>query len=118
MESTPRLYDTLVNVLSQHTNWGDRRHLKTLAWMMVGLMQASMVSLTAWAPYVHSRAVYAQSLVRRFDRWLQNQGMEVHQLYGPLIQHALAEWGTNALYRALDTSTLGDTYGLGRLSLI
>jgi hypothetical protein len=49
MESTPRLYDTLVHVLSQHENWVDRRHLKTLAWMMVGLIQASVVSLTAWA---------------------------------------------------------------------
>jgi signal recognition particle GTPase len=38
MESTPRLYDTLVQVLSQHQNWVDLRHLKTLAWMIVGLM--------------------------------------------------------------------------------
>lgn len=61
MESTPRLYDTLVDVLSQHANWVDRRHLKTLAWMMVGLMQASMVSLTAWAPYVQQpRGVCAE----------------------------------------------------------
>jgi hypothetical protein len=118
MESTPRLYDTLVNVLSQHANWVDRRHLKTLAWMMVGLMQASMVSLTAWAPYVHSRAIYAQSLVRRFDRWLQNQRIEVHQVYGPLIQNALAQWGTNVLYLALDTSTLWERYGLVRIALI
>jgi hypothetical protein len=50
MESTPRLYDTLVHVFSPHANWVDRRHLKTLAWMMGGLMQASMVSLTAWTP--------------------------------------------------------------------
>ena len=118
MESTPRLSDTLVNVFSQHANWGDRRQLKTLAWMMGGVMQASMVSLTAWAPYVHSRAVYAQSLVRRFDRWLQNKRIEVHQLYGPLIQHALAEWGTNTLYLALDTSTLWERYCLVRISLI
>jgi Transposase DDE domain len=118
MESTPRLYDTLVHVLSQHENWADRRHLKTLAWMMVGLIQASVVSLTAWAPYVHSRAVYAQSMVRRFDRWLQNQRIEVHQVYGPLIQQALAEWGTQALYLALDTSTLWETYCLVRVSLI
>jgi hypothetical protein len=117
MESTPRLYDTLVHVLGQQEHWVDRRHLKTLAWMMVGLMQASVVSLTAWAPYVHSRAVSAPSLVRRFDRWLQNQRIEVHQVYGPLLQHALAEWGTNALDRALDTSTLWETYGLVRISL-
>jgi hypothetical protein len=118
MESTPRLYDTLVQVLSQHENWVDRRHLKTLAWMIVGLVQASVVSLTAWAPYVHSRAVYAQSLVRRFDRWLQNQRIEVHRLYGPLIQQALAEWGTHGLSLALDTSTLWETYCIVRIALI
>jgi len=118
MESTPRLYDTLAHILSQHENWVDRRHLKTLAWMIVGLIQARVVSLTAWVPYVHSRAVYAQSLVRRFDRWLENQRIEVYQLYGPLIQQALAEWGTDVLYLALDTSTLWETYCVVRISLI
>jgi hypothetical protein len=52
------------------------------------------------------------------DRWLNNQRIEVHQRYGLLRQHAVAEWGTNVRYLALDTSTLGDTYGLGRISLI
>ena len=110
MESTPRLYDTLVHVLSQHRNWLDRRHFKTLAWMMVGLVQSGLISLTAWAPYVQSRAVYAQSHVRRFGRWLDNTRIDVHQLYGPLLQQALAEWGTNVLYLALDTSMLWDVY--------
>ena len=68
MKGTPRLYDTLVQVLSQHQNWVDRRHLKTLAYMIVGLIQSDKISLTAWTPYVHSRAVYAQSSVRRFAR--------------------------------------------------
>jgi hypothetical protein len=57
MESTPRLYETLAHVFSQHEHWVDRRPLKTLAWMMVGLIQARVVSLTAGAPSVHSRAV-------------------------------------------------------------
>ena len=57
MESTPHLYDTLVAVLRQHQNWLDRRHLQTLAWMLVGLIQAGKITLTAWAPDVHSRAV-------------------------------------------------------------
>jgi DDE family transposase len=118
MESTPRLYDTLVQVLGQHSKWLDRRHLKTLAWMMVGLLQSRLISLTAWAPYVHSRAVFAQSHVRRFDRWLQNQRVEVHSLYSPLMQQALAEWGNNILYLALDTSLLWDAYCVLRISLI
>jgi hypothetical protein len=66
MERTPRLYETLVHVFSQHQNRLDRRHLKTLAWMMVGLMPSGNSRLTAWAPYVHRRAVYAKSTMRRF----------------------------------------------------
>lgn len=118
MEGTPRLYDTLVVVLSQHQNWVDLRHLKTLAWMIVGLIQAGRSSLTAWTPYVHSRAVFAQSTVRRFTRWLANERIEVHALYGPLLQQALAEWGHQLVYLALDTSTLWNTYCLVRISLI
>jgi hypothetical protein len=118
MESTPRLYDTLVDVLHQHQKWLDLRHLKTLAWMTAGLIPCGKISLTAWAPYVHSRAVFAQSPVRRFARWLENDRIDVHALYGPLIQQALAEWGTRVLYLALDTSMLWDAYCLVRLSLV
>jgi hypothetical protein len=118
MESTPRLYNTLVEVLRQHQNWVALRHLKTLTWMVVGLMQAGKIRLTAWAPYVHSRAAYAQSTVRRFARWLENDRIDVPALYGPLIQQALAEWGTQVLYLALDTSTLWNTYCLVRISLV
>src|SRR5215813_1101678 len=70
MENTPHLYETLVLVLCQHATWVDQRHLKTLAWMMVGLIHSGWINLTAWAPYVVSRAQYAQSTVRRFRRWL------------------------------------------------
>jgi hypothetical protein len=118
MESTPRLYDTLVDILRQHQNWVDRRHLKTLAWMVVGLIQSGKSGLTAWVPYVHSRAVYAQSTVRRFARWLENERIDVHTLYGPLVQQALAEWGTQVLYLALDTSMLWETYCLVRISVV
>jgi Transposase DDE domain len=118
MENTPHLYDTLVSVLSQHPKWLDRHHLQTLAWMMVGLIHSGWINLTAWAPYVVSRAQYAQSRVRRFRRWLNNDKIDVESLYSPLIQQALAEWGAQALYVALDTSMLWDTYCLIRLSVI
>ena len=118
MEGTPRLYDTLVQVLRQHQNWLDRRHLKTLAWMMVGLIQSGNISLTAWVPYVHSRAMFAQRTVRRFTRWLENTRIDVPALYGPLIQQAIAEWGDQRAYLALDTSMLWKTYCLVRISLV
>jgi len=56
MENTPYLYDTLFGVLGQHAKWFDRRHLKTLAWMMVGLIHSKTISLGAWVPFVSSRA--------------------------------------------------------------
>jgi len=118
VENTPHLYDTLVHVLSQHAEWLDQRHRTTLAWMMLGLIQAGWISLTAWAPYVVSRARQAQSTVRRFRRWLDNDKIDVLALYGPLMQQALAEWGEQALYVALDTSMLWNTYCLIRLSVI
>jgi len=118
MENTPHLHNTLVTVLSQHRNWLDLRHLITLAWMMVGLLQSHTISLDAWVPFIHSRAQYAQSTVRRFRRWLDNERIRVHELYGPLIQQALAEWGENVLYLALDTSMLWDKYCIIRISIV
>ena len=118
MENTPYLYDTLVQMLRQHRNWLDLRHLKTLAWMMVGLIHSSSISLGAWAPFVISRARYSQSTVRRFRRWLDNDKIEVHALYGPLMQQALIGWVDKTLYVALDTSMLWNTYCMVRLSVI
>ena len=118
MENTPYLYETLVKMLSQRTHWVDFRHLKTLAWMMVGLIHSSSISLCAWTPFVVSRAQYSQSTVRRFRRWLDNETIEVPTLYGPFIQQALVGWFGKRLYVALDTSMLWNTYCIVRLSVI
>lgn len=116
MESTPLLYRTLVEVLNGHQNWLDLRHLKTLAWMINGLIQSGKIGLGSWTVYVHSRAEYAASVIRRFRRFLDNDRIEVDLLYGPLLSQALREWGQQTLYVALDTSMLWDTYCIVRLS--
>jgi hypothetical protein len=118
MENTPRLYCELVELLGQHGKWRDVRHLYTLVWMVVGLIQAGGVSLPAWVPFVSGRARFAQSTQRRFARWLHNKRIEVHPLYAPLIQTALAAWGHHTLYLALDTTMLWNRYCVIRLSVI
>jgi hypothetical protein len=118
MESTPQLYQTLCVILGCHQNWADLRHLKTLSWMVTGLILSGKIGLGAWTSYVHSRAEYASSVIRRFRRFLDNDRIEVHPLYGPLLQQALREWGYKTLYVALDTSMLWNTYCMVRLSLI
>ena len=118
MKVKSRLYNTIIKILSQHKKWLDIRHTFTLAWMVVGLIRSEKISLTAWIPYVESRAQYAQSTQRRFARWIYNDRIHVGELYGPLIQEALSEWGEHILYLALDTSRLFEEYCLIRISVI
>ena len=118
MESAPLLYQSLMSVLTCHKNWLDRRHVKTLAWMMSGLILSREIGLGAWALYVHSRAQYVASTIRRFRRFLDNDRIDVPRLYAPLLAHALRGWEQTTVYVALDTSMLWNTYCIVRLSLI
>ena len=118
MEVKSTMYHTLLMVLGQAGQWLDVRHMKTLAWMVVGLLESEKIGLTRWIPYAEVRAKLAQSVQRRFQRWLENERIEVHHLYGPLMQAAIQEWGMTMLYLALDTSLLWDKYCLIRVSLI
>ena len=118
MKNTPNLYDTLIHLLGQHSHWLDKRHLYTMAWMIVGLIESKMISLPEWVPFVNSRATFAQSTVRRFSRWLNNEHIHVHDLYAPIIQEALIEWGDGTVYLALDTSMLWDRFCHIRISVI
>jgi hypothetical protein len=118
MEVKSGLYHTIIGVLSQVGQWLDKRHMKTLAWMVVGLIESEQIGLTRWIPYAEVRAQIAQSVQRRFQRWLENERIEVHSLYGPLMANALREWGMTTLYLALDTSMLWEKYCMIRLSLV
>ena len=48
MESTTRLYYTIVGRLSQHQNWVHIRHIYTLGKMLAGLIQSEPVHLTGF----------------------------------------------------------------------
>lgn len=118
MENAPRLYDAVFAMLGQHRHWRDVRHLKTLVWMVVGLILSSNIGLTDWLDYVCSRAIFAQSVQRRFSRWLSNPRVQERKLYAPLIRQALSEWKQTRLVLAMDTSLLWNRYCLIRISLV
>lgn len=117
MTNATTLYQGLLSLLDRG-QWRDQRHLKTAVNMLVGLMLSSSISLTRWIPYALGRALQAQSVQRRFARWLNNKRIDVHGLYAPLIQEALSTWGQSRLYLALDTTMLWDQYCLICLSVI
>ena len=118
MKNTLSTYDTLMTLFEQPTKWLDHRHLKTLVWMVIGLIESGAISLTEWATFTDSRAQFAQSTVRRFSRWLRNERIEVNKLYAPIIAEALTEWQTATLYIALDSSILWNQFCLVRAALI
>ncbi len=72
--------------------------------MVVALVHTGSVNLTRWLPYVPCRGSYAQSKQRPLQRWLHNHRINIHRLYKPLIQAALANWQEKQIYLSLDCS--------------
>ena len=52
MGKAPRLYKSLLLLLSQSQEWADIRHLYTLIWMIIGVIHAESINLTKWGMYV------------------------------------------------------------------
>lgn len=108
MSLTSRFHDELCQLLGQASLWSDVRHLKTLVWMVIGLICSGCISLTQWGVYIDSRAEFAQSRQRRLSRWLHNPRINVHKLYSPLIAWALCQWGNEEMVLLLDSTVLWD----------
>ena len=115
--STP-LYHQLLSLLSQHSQYRDLRHLKALAWMINAVICSSKINLSEWESYVISRANQAQSIERRWHRFVHNSRVKVRSLYLPLVMAALSNWDGQRLYLALDTTVLWNRYCRIHLSVI
>jgi hypothetical protein len=118
MTHSTQLYGQLFSLLRQYCRAEDLRHLKALAWMVSALICSGQLSLPAWEPYVPSRATQAQSVERRWRRFLGNQRVRVSRLYLPLVMAALSGWKQHRLYLALDTTVLWNQYCMIHLSVV
>jgi hypothetical protein len=105
MQPTSRLYHALCEFLSQLSlTWADKRHLQTLCWMMVGIIQSQNVHLNGFGVYILGRAKFAQSHQRRFRRWLSNRRIDAMATHHALMKQALSQWAKERLYLSLDTT--------------
>lgn len=86
--------------------WNDRHNAQTFSHMLVGLLSSHSSNIPDWMPFVQGKALFAQSIERRFRRFLNNPYFEDHPIYTPLIRQALKHWGDHPLTLALDTSML------------
>ena len=117
-EKNSRLYNALNTWLGQAADWAHLTHLVTGLWMVAALIQTGEVSLSKWAKYIPCKGQYAQSRERRIRRWLSNSRINVHRLYKPIIQAALADWAEPELYLSLDTMMFWEQYCLVRLAVV
>jgi hypothetical protein len=117
-EKNSRLYSALKTWMGQFPDWAHLTHLTTCLWMVVALIHTGEVNLTRWLPYLPCRGHQAQSKQRRLSRWFHNCRINVHRLYKPLIQAALADWTEDVIYLSLDTSMFWDQYCLVRLAVV
>jgi hypothetical protein len=118
MTTSTQLYGQLFDQLRQHSRVCDLRHLKALAWMVSALLCSGELNLAAWEPYVPSRATKAQSVERRWQRFMENQRIAVVAIYIPLGLVALSGWKQQRLYLALDTTVLWDRFCMIHLSVV
>jgi hypothetical protein len=118
MSHSTHLYGQIFSFSRQYSHARDLRHLKALAWMVSALICSGQLSLPAWEPYVPSRATKAQSVERRWQRFLANERIRVIPLYVPLVLMALSHWKDHRLYLALDTTVVWDRYCMIHLSVV
>jgi len=111
MSPTARLYHALTQYLRQcNIQWQDVRHLQTLCWMIVGMIESQNVHLNGFGVYVKSRAQVAQSHQRRFRRWLSNRRIDVMSAHHALIRQALSQWKSQRLYLSLDRTVVWNCF--------
>lgn len=118
MERSRQLYTQIFDLLQQHSHYVDVRHIQTLALMVQGLLSSQSLNLTAWEPFVQSRANEAQSYQRRWSRFMRNKRIQSLDLYTPLALQALSLSKTTRVYLALDTSQLWNEFCLISLSIV
>jgi hypothetical protein len=111
MTPTSCLYNALNDFLNQCQDiWKDIRHIETLCWMMIGMIQSQNVHLNGFGVYVQSRATYAQSHQRRFQRCLSNRRIDVMAAHHALVSHALSQWGNERMYLSVDTTLVWNCF--------
>ncbi len=118
MTSSPQLARQLLTLLKQHTQAADERHLKTLSGMVAALILSGQVNLSAWIPYLCSRARQARSYQRRCERWLSNKRIDAASIYKPLILELLKDRQEIELLLSFDTSLLWNRFCLIEVALV
>ena len=110
-------YNLIQFVCKTGLRFPDLRLLATFGWAIAGLLISETVHMSQWALFRPGSQVTA-SKERQFQRWLHNERIQPMLVYRPLIRAALADWGEETLYLALDTSQLWHRFVIVRVAVV
>jgi hypothetical protein len=104
-------------IITSRVHFHDIRCLTTFAWAIVGVILERCVHLSRWSNR-RPGEVLAASKQRQFARWLANEKIKENVIYHTLAKKALASWAGEAIYVALDSSSLWNQFVIVRIALI
>ena len=120
MGSSQELYDRLSQKVMA-VCWDQTTNIKQLVnliWVVVGVINAGSIALSEIANSIPGGAA-AESRVTRIRRWLNNDHVDVWELYRPLLEQVLSGWYRAKIRVVIDgTLVFGDRLQIYRVSLL
>src|SRR5215207_8466792 len=117
MSSSQQLYTEISSKLEQFHTELHRRRLANWVWVIVGMILAKSVQLSAIATHIPD-PTDATARITKVRRWLKNPRIDTQTLYEPIIRHVLEQWANREVTIMLDGCFVyGDRLQMLRLSL-
>ena len=117
MSSSEQLYTQIIGQLEQFHGQLHRRRLANWVWIVVGMILAKSVQLSAIANHIPD-TTDAVARIAKVRRWLKNPRIATQTLYEPIITHVLKQWANREVTIILDGCFVyGDRLQVLRLSL-
>ena len=117
MSSSMQLYTEVSKQLEAFHGHIDRRRLANWVWIVVGMILAKSVQLSAIANHIPD-TTDAVARIAPVRRWLKNPRINTQTLYEPIITHVLEQWANREVKIILDGCFVyGDRLQMQRLSL-
>lgn len=117
MSSSEQLYTEISSKLEQFHGQLHRRRLANWVWIIVGMILAKSVQLSAIATHIPD-PTEAVARIAKVRRWLKNPHIDTQTLYEPIIRHVLEQWAGREVTIMLDGCFVyGDRLQMLRLSL-
>src|SRR5215216_178046 len=117
MSRSEQLYTEITNTLEQFHTQLHRRRLANWVWVIVGMILAKSVQLSAIANHIPD-STEAVARIAKVRRWLKNPHIDPQTLYEPIIRHVLEQWANREVTIMLDGCFVyGDRLQMLRISL-